>query len=297
MNKPLAASPSLHSTSRDRPATAAGAHAASAGRLLRLARQAGGLPQLELALVLDVSQRHVSFVECGRARPSRELIVEWMRALDAPAELLNAALLRAGFAAQVDEHAAGPPALLLEPLRLLMSASSPIPILLFDGQWTMLGMNAAGEWLAEQVMARYWAKVRRTAAGMRMIDALVDDDGLFLRMANAKEAGASLLAQIQRESWACDALAAPAEALHESLSRRYGVRMAGLPTRAERPRRLIFESRFGALSFDAVLSVLGDPPPAAASGVRIEHWLPADAHTRRVMARQSLAEVEAALAA
>lgn len=270
------------------------------GQLLRLARQAKGLPQLELALVLDVSQRHVSYVECDRTRPSRELITHWMQALDAPAELLNAALLRAGFAANAGEPAVGTalPAMWLEPMRLLMSANNPVPILMFNGHWTMLGMNAAAEWLADQVMSRYWDKLGRTAGGVRMIDALLDPEGLFLHMVNAKEAGASLLAQIQHESWACDALAAPAEALHESLSRRYGVRTAGLPTQAKQAvRRFVFESRFGVLSFDSVQSVLGGPPLIAASAVRIGHWLAADAHTRQVMVRQSFADAETAFAA
>lgn len=65
---------------------------------LQRARRARRVSQLELSLRLGVSQRHVSFVESGRARPSRDLLTRWLGELDAPLALRNAALLQAGFA-------------------------------------------------------------------------------------------------------------------------------------------------------------------------------------------------------
>lgn len=56
------------------------------------------LSQLELALRMGVSQRHVSFVESGRAQPSRELLLNWLHELQAPLALRNVALQQAGFA-------------------------------------------------------------------------------------------------------------------------------------------------------------------------------------------------------
>ena len=51
------------------------------------------MSQLELGLRMGVSQRHVSFVESGRAQPSRELLANWLHALDLPLAQRNAALL------------------------------------------------------------------------------------------------------------------------------------------------------------------------------------------------------------
>ena len=65
---------------------------------LQHARKARRLSQLELSLRVGVSQRHVSFVESGRAKPSRELLMAWLQELDAPLAVCNAAMLQAGYA-------------------------------------------------------------------------------------------------------------------------------------------------------------------------------------------------------
>ena len=65
---------------------------------LQTARKSKRISQLELALRMGVSQRHVSFVESGRAQPSRELLLAWLHELQAPLALRNVALQQAGFA-------------------------------------------------------------------------------------------------------------------------------------------------------------------------------------------------------
>ena len=65
--------------------------------LLKAMRRQAGVSQFELALRLGISQRHLSFVEIARARPSRSLLLAWIEELDAPISLCNAALLHAGY--------------------------------------------------------------------------------------------------------------------------------------------------------------------------------------------------------
>jgi transcriptional regulator with XRE-family HTH domain len=65
---------------------------------LRQVRKTQRLSQLELSLRLGVSQRHVSFVESGRAKPSRELLLAWLQELDAPLVVRNEVMLQAGYA-------------------------------------------------------------------------------------------------------------------------------------------------------------------------------------------------------
>lgn len=253
---------------------------AQPGELLRLARQACGWSQLELALVLDISQRHVSFVENGRACASRQTILAWMQATCAADALRDAALLLAGLApAQRCDARLGALPLLDEPLRRLMAAPTPYPLTLFDRNWNILGMNACGEWLAPLVMARYWRKCDGSGTGMDMLDALCDDDGLLHAARNAPEAGLSLLTQLTQECWLNPELAARVQRLASSLSRRYGLRHPPCaPAQPAVPRRLDFDTRLGVLAFYTVQFCAG-----TASGVRLEQWVPADEHTARVL--------------
>src|ERR1700754_3857840 len=68
------------------------------GPMLRTWRRRRGASQLALALQSGDSQRHVSFLESGRAKPSREMVVQLAAALDVPLRQRNAMLLAAGFA-------------------------------------------------------------------------------------------------------------------------------------------------------------------------------------------------------
>src|SRR5947208_16281463 len=79
-------------------ATATGVHAAGFGDLLREWRRRRRVSQLDLALDAAVSVRHISFVETGRAKPSRDLVLRLADELEVPLRERNALLLAAGFA-------------------------------------------------------------------------------------------------------------------------------------------------------------------------------------------------------
>src|SRR5499433_276683 len=81
------------------------------GPMLRTWRRRRGASQLALALQSGVSQRHVSFLESGRAKPSREMVVQLTTALDVPLRQRNAMLLAAGFAPVYRESNLGAPEL------------------------------------------------------------------------------------------------------------------------------------------------------------------------------------------
>ena len=87
--------------------------AGSAGALLRQWRDLRGLSQLDLALRTGVSQKHVSFVESGRSRPSPQMIIDLSDALDVPLRERNAILLAAGHAPRYSEAALDAPILSL----------------------------------------------------------------------------------------------------------------------------------------------------------------------------------------
>lgn len=81
------------------------------GGLLRTWRRRRGASQLDLALQAGVSQRHLSFLESGRARPSREMVVQLSGALDVPLRQRNTLLLAAGFAPAYRESGLAAPEL------------------------------------------------------------------------------------------------------------------------------------------------------------------------------------------
>jgi len=79
------------------------------GRLLRRWREARRLSQLELALEAGVSARHLSFVETGRATPSREMLLTLANVLDVPLRERNVLLLAAGYAPMYTETSLNDP--------------------------------------------------------------------------------------------------------------------------------------------------------------------------------------------
>jgi transcriptional regulator with XRE-family HTH domain len=265
------------------PANTAVAGPPGIGRLLRMARQARGWSQLELSLQLDISQRHVSFVEIGRSRPSRQLIIDWTTATTAAGPLRDAALQLAGFAPP--RHWAPSPAadaLLRDPLRCLMAADSDMPLVLFDDDWRLMGINAAGEWLAPMLMNEYLLRREGQCVGTDMLDAVASEGGLLSSSCNGADAAASLIAQVERESWFRPALAARADALRESVARRYGTAaLKSADTATE--RCFAFATPLGGMAFHPMQT---DYPQAGGGRVRLEIWVPANEQTRAAMRRR-----------
>ena len=80
------------------PSAASGVNEATFGRLLKEWRARRGLSQLELALAARTTQRHLSFIESGRATPSRDMVLRISGTMDIPLRQQNALLLAAGYA-------------------------------------------------------------------------------------------------------------------------------------------------------------------------------------------------------
>ncbi len=104
------------------------------GPLLRGCRRARKLSQLDLAVHAEVSQRHLSFLESGRAQPSREMVLQLAQALDLPLRERNRLLLCAGFAGVYHERtleaADMQPA--REALEILIRHHEPFPAIVLD---------------------------------------------------------------------------------------------------------------------------------------------------------------------
>ncbi len=127
-------------TGRDAALNGAGA----IGPLLARTRKARRVSQLHLAGEAGVSTRHLSFVETGRARPSRDLVVRLCETLGVSAREADAFLLAAGFAPAHRETSLEAPAMteILAALRLMLGRHEPLPAAAFDARYDYVMVNA-----------------------------------------------------------------------------------------------------------------------------------------------------------
>ncbi|HEY7177093.1 MAG TPA: helix-turn-helix transcriptional regulator [Micromonosporaceae bacterium] len=115
------------------------------GGLLRTWRQTRRLSQLELSSVSGVSSRHLSFIETGRSRPSREMVLRLADELEVPLRERNMLLQAAGFAPAYGETSLDAPEMsaVREAIDTVLRAHMPYPALVFDARWNMVRSNDA----------------------------------------------------------------------------------------------------------------------------------------------------------
>jgi transcriptional regulator with XRE-family HTH domain len=113
------------------------------GRLLRQWRAQRGLSQLDLAGEAGISARHLSFVETGRAQPSREMVLLLSRALDVPLRDRNELLVAAGYAPVYRQTDLAAPAMahVRRALDFILRQQEPYPALVLDRHWDVLAVN------------------------------------------------------------------------------------------------------------------------------------------------------------
>jgi transcriptional regulator with XRE-family HTH domain len=115
------------------------------GQLIREWRQRRRLSQLDLACDAEVSTKHLSFLETGRARPSREMVLHLAERMAIPLRDRNVMLNAAGFVPTYQERSLDDPdfRLVRQSIDLLLSTHEPNPALAMDRHWTMTASNTA----------------------------------------------------------------------------------------------------------------------------------------------------------
>jgi transcriptional regulator with XRE-family HTH domain len=123
------------------------------GSLLRQWRERRRVTQLELALDAGISARHLSFVETGRSKPGRELLLRVLEQLKVPFREQNRLLLAAGHAPAFPERSLDDPdlALVREALDVILSGHEPYPAVAVDRVWNLVAANSAMLALTESV--------------------------------------------------------------------------------------------------------------------------------------------------
>jgi transcriptional regulator with XRE-family HTH domain len=248
------------------------------GDLLRSWRQRRNLSQLELALNAEVSSRHVSFLETGRSRPSREMVVRLAEELEIPLRERNALFLAAGYAPVYAERPLD--AIEMEPVRQaidrFLRAHEPYPAVVVDRYHNLLASNDALDLLLAGVAPEL---LEPPANGMRVA---LHPQGMAPRTLNLPEWSAHLLHRVRREA---QVTGDPQLAsLYDELTSYPGVQVAAArsdidPADIVLPLRLLDTDGESELAFFSTLSTFGTAADITLSELAIEAFYPANANT------------------
>ena len=256
------------------------------GEILREWRERRRLSQLALALDAEVSTRHLSFLETGKARPSREMVLRLAERLEAPLRERNALLLAAGFAPAYQERNFEDPA--LDAARAVvdrvLAGHEPYPALAIDRAWNLIAANRVVPALLTDVSPAL------LQPPLNVLRLSLHPQGLAPRIANLPEWRAHLLARLAHEA---EVTADPRlEALLAEL-RGYpgdepdGVNAASgtLPGLAgvAVPMRLTTDA--ATLAFLSTTMVFGTAVDVTLSELAIEAFFPADGETAEALRR------------
>src|SRR5688500_13516659 len=162
---------------------------ASFGSGLRWWRELRGLSQLDLAGAAETTQRHLSFLESGRAGPSREMILRLAAVLDLPLRQQNALLLAAGFAPAWRESDLSAPELahVRSALDYMLAQQEPYPAFVVDRRWNLLRANAGAARFVEFLTGPAPMAEAASSEPVNLAVALVSPEGLRPFIVNWEE--------------------------------------------------------------------------------------------------------------
>jgi transcriptional regulator with XRE-family HTH domain len=249
------------------------------GTLLRDWRRRRRLSQLDLALEAGVSARHLSFLETGRSRPSREMVLHLAERLDVPLRDRNNLLLAAGFAPAFGERGLEAPELapVRDAIGLVLAGHEPYPAVVVDRWWDLVAANASVALFTEGVAPEL------LEPPVNVLRLALHPDGTAPRIANLAELRAHLLDRLRRHValTADERLAAledelesyPAPAPEEPA--RAGPAAADIAV----PLRLRPPGGGAELRFFSTIATFGTAVDITVAELAIEAFFPADAET------------------
>ncbi|WP_405495595.1 helix-turn-helix domain-containing protein [Nocardia sp. NBC_00511] len=250
----------------------------TAGDLLRHWRTTRRLSQLELAGRAETSTRHLSFIETGRATPSRQMLLHLSDELEIPLRERNRMLLAAGYAPVYTEPELDTPA--MEPVRnavrQILTGYEPHPALAVDAGWNMIDANAGIALFLEGVDPRL---LEGPVNALRLS---LHPGGLAPRIINLPEWRGHLFERLQRQ---IDVSGAPEliALLQELRAYPGGEESPGLPEpdQAVVPLRLRLDGHD--LAFLSITTVFGTPMNVTVAEIALEAFFPADAATATLL--------------
>jgi transcriptional regulator with XRE-family HTH domain len=256
------------------------------GDLLREWRERRRLSQLALALDAEVSTRHLSFLETGRARPSREMLLRLTERLEVPLRERNTMLLAAGFAPAYPERDLDDPALGVARAAVdrVLAGHEPFPALAVDRYWTLVTANR----IVPALLAGVAPHLLQPPINVLRLS--LHPDGLAAQIANLPEWRAHLLARLSRqvELTADQRLSDLLQELGSYDANRVS-QDADQPVSDHNPASVAVPLRLrtehGTLSLISTTMVFGTPVDVTLSELAVEAFFPADTATADLLQR------------
>ena len=244
------------------------------GHQVREWRQVRRRSQMDLALDAEISTRHLSFIETGRSRPSRDMVLRIADHLEVPLRERNAMLIAGGFAPVYGERSLNDPELAAarRAIDIVLRGHEPYPALAVDRHWNLVAANRA----VGPLMAGAAADL--LAPPVNVLRLSLHPQGLAPQILNLAEWRAHILERLKRQ------VAATADTglqeLFDELKGYPGPEGAGGFADLGGvvvPMRLV--SPVGELSFFSTTTVFGTPMDVTLSELAIESFFPADEAT------------------
>jgi transcriptional regulator with XRE-family HTH domain len=249
------------------------------GTLLRDWRQRRRLSQLDLALEAGVSARHLSFLETGRSKPSREMVLHLSQQLEVPLRDRNRMLLAAGFAPAFEERPIDAPEMapVREALDRVLTGHEPYPAVVVDRWWNLVAANGSIATFTADVAAELMEPP------VNVLRVSLHPEGMASRILNYGEWRAHLLERLRRQV----ALTADERlaALYDELSAYPGETADVHGPGGEIAVPLRFDAGGRELSFFSTIATFGTAVDITLAELAIEAFFPADEKTATYLRR------------
>src|SRR5882757_2025216 len=240
------------------------------GDHLREWRQRRRMSQLDRAGEAEISARHLSFVETGRAAPSRDMVLRLAERLEVPLRERNVLLVAAGFAPAFPQRSLDDPALksARQAIDLVLKAHEPNPALAYDRHWNLVSANRMVAPLLEGVPERLLGQP------FNILRLAFHPEGLAPRTVNLAEWCSHLLERLHRQ---CEATADPELIKLYSELKAYPIPARSAPLSSDNVA-IPFKMRLDGdvLSFISTTMIFGTPVDVTLSELALETFFPAD---------------------
>lgn len=270
--------PSAHT-----PPSTSGAETSTFAHVLRSWRQKRRMSQLELALESGVSQRHVSFLESGRARPSRAMILQLSETLDVPLRDRNGWFTSAGFAPVFHSRRFDDPQMtqVMTAVRMMLTNHEPFPAVAIDRAWNIKLANAAFDRLQQFMGEDLWSAIG--GAERNLMRLFFHPAGIRPFVVNWRAVAPLLWQRARREAATLggdemQAVLSELEPLQDAATLRAAEDVALVPVLP-----LTVEKDGLRVSLFTVIATFGTPQDVTADEMRIESLFPADAATEQLL--------------
>jgi len=245
------------------------------GTMLKSWRGQRRMSQLDLGLAANVSARHISFLETGRARPSKSMVLQLSESLEVPRATRNVLLGAAGFskAYEARDLAREEMAFVRQAMDWTLSRHDPYPAIAFDRHWRLLLMNNCAAALLEAM---------NLGVGDSLLEAFVEGGPFVEALDNRDEIARHMVSRLRTESSHLGG-----DVVLDEAAKRIAATLDDTGAATQESLPAIIPARYRSngvlLSFFSTISQFGSTEDIALADVKIELMFPADDFTRAAL--------------